>query len=190
METMPSPKVLAEGIQLCLKNAEGYILSAEILYGSKKYKEACILNGFAQEEMGKILNIFNALHYTQNGKRWDSWKKRFKSHHDKLWFGEDVDDIVKGKLPKKSNKKCGKIKFFERLKVMYIDYDGEKFVMPREISKEEIEKNINQTKERFEFHKKLHTSIMDDEKLITENYILTKDKSYDELIKMFEDMSS
>jgi len=184
---MPSPRVLAEGVQLCLRNAESYILSAEILFNSTKYKEAYILNGFAQEELGKILNISNALHYADNGPRWSSWKKRFKDHVDKLRFGEDVDNIMKNELPNADNKEVALEKFIDRLEQMYVNYDGEKFVMPNEILEEEIIKDINQTKERFKFHKDRHTSIEDDEKLISEQYTATKDKSYAELTKMAED---
>lgn len=188
MDIKPDPRIIAKGIQYCLKNVESYIESAEILLKSGKFRQAFILDGFAREELGKIINIMNAPFYFQNTEKRKSWEKRFMDHKDKLHFGFDVDDIMNKVLPENENREEAELLFKKRMDAMYVNYKEEKFVRPIDISKEEVEESIKITKERLKFHKERHPSIEHDIETLIKWHDKIKDKTYEELRDMHKQL--
>lgn len=182
----PSPRDIAEGIQMCIKNAEDFIESAFILFRKNKFRQSYILNSFAQEELGKILSIWNSMYYSDDKTKWASWKRRFYDHNDKIWFSKDVNDLMMKKLPENINSQIAKQDFEKRKKIIYVDIKDLKFIFPEDVQAEDVGKGIKDTKQKLLYHKKIHSSVEIDIKNIKNQFLNLSGKSYQELKQSYQ----
>lgn len=179
-----TPRKVAEGIQLCIANAERYLSSADVL-SSKDKQGSYLLFLYALEEMGKVVLVSNALFY-ETDEQWSKWKAKFKDHAQKMWYSRDLDDIARGDTAKQENV-SDKAKAKKKLEVAYVDLVNDSFVPPQAVSDEDLQSIRLVASSRLTFLKGNHPSVEYDEARFTAWYPRLRNASLSDLEKILEE---
>ncbi|MGC8903505.1 MAG: AbiV family abortive infection protein [Fervidobacterium sp.] len=117
---------LAEGIKLCIENAESLLNDAELLFNNGKFPRAFSLAVLSVEEMGKIPMLVRAACFEKDEKsRWSEFWKGWRNHEFK--FGRSLGPGVLGLTLTLNKKLSDLIKKCETLKLrgFYVDFNKE-----------------------------------------------------------------